>query len=571
MAWTKVDSIRGPQGEKGKTGTIASASAATLPPGSAATVHLMGDVDPHMHIGVPQGAQGDRGPAGAISSASAESVPAESQAAAIMTGTEDVKHLHLQVPRGLPGVNAVPTAEAVGTYLQAGDSGARPGFDAGSADLIADDSSSAAQAVEKRIDEGFPARFKDAFPIQDPVATLANVSVLAAFPFRSVLDQGWVQGFSLDEEAQLIYLARQVNGEKRFTIEVRTFDGVLVEAKSFATEDIVYIESLPWWKDDAGSLFFIARRQAKASYAIVDFTAGTMSDSIDVLGGYYAWAVEGDAAFTATAYHATQGGVPATFLTEIFEYSFASLKAGNPVLVRRIAASPRGLMPAKMQGWQALNGQLIFSGGNEGTGPTFVSIGLDGHRTNVTAFSKPNFADALNASRPGLITNRDDFTHEAESIWASRGRLLSGHVVGNGVAFQEIFAIVQHGIGSGATVALVAPKLQSGAAEMELQAANPRVLLRSENGSVNLWLDGGLQIEGGVVALAPGEEKTFLPAESIPDWLWPSRVRRFTVPIGNALQVGALTIGTDGSVKIKNMGAANAGNINAASVDYPVR
>ncbi|WP_311257329.1 glycosyl hydrolase family 28-related protein [Microbacterium sp. WCS2018Hpa-9] len=36
-----------------------------------------------------------------------------------MSGTSEVKHAHFQVPRGLPGQNAVPADEAIGTYLGA--------------------------------------------------------------------------------------------------------------------------------------------------------------------------------------------------------------------------------------------------------------------------------------------------------------------------------------------------------------------------------------------------------------------------------------------------------------------
>lgn len=147
MAWEKLDNIRGPKGEKGDTGTVASASVATLPPDAAATVTITGGTEAHMHLEVPRGARGERGPAGAVASASAESVPAEQQAAVIMSGTEEVKHLHIEVPRGLPGVEAVPSAEAVGTYLAAGDSPAQPGFDQGSANLVGQEESAFGAAV----------------------------------------------------------------------------------------------------------------------------------------------------------------------------------------------------------------------------------------------------------------------------------------------------------------------------------------------------------------------------------------------------------------------------------------
>lgn len=150
MAWETFENIKGPKGDKGDTGTVASASVATLPAGESATVTITGESDPHMHLGVPRGDKGERGPAGSVSSASAESVPAGEQAAVIMSGTDDVKHMHVKVPRGLPGAEAVPTAEAVGTYLAAGDSPAQPGFDVGIMNILSDrDSAAGAELAER--------------------------------------------------------------------------------------------------------------------------------------------------------------------------------------------------------------------------------------------------------------------------------------------------------------------------------------------------------------------------------------------------------------------------------------
>lgn len=72
-----------------------------------------------------RGKEGDRGPAGSIASASAESVSAHEPAAVIMTGTDAVKHAHFLVPRGLPGMNAVPADEGVAAYVAAVETATR--------------------------------------------------------------------------------------------------------------------------------------------------------------------------------------------------------------------------------------------------------------------------------------------------------------------------------------------------------------------------------------------------------------------------------------------------------------
>ncbi len=77
-----------------------------------------------------RGDKGDKGDPGSIASASAESVAASESAAVIMTGTEAVKHAHFKVPRGLPGLNAVPTDEGVGAYVAALETATRTALNA---------------------------------------------------------------------------------------------------------------------------------------------------------------------------------------------------------------------------------------------------------------------------------------------------------------------------------------------------------------------------------------------------------------------------------------------------------
>lgn len=136
MAWEKFENIRGPKGDKGDAGSVSTVSVATLPPEAAATAVITGGSEAHLALGIPRGARGERGPAGSVASASAKSVPAGEQAAVRLTGTDEVKHMEIDVPRGLPGAEAMPTAEAVGAYLGASDSPSQDGFDAGAARLI---------------------------------------------------------------------------------------------------------------------------------------------------------------------------------------------------------------------------------------------------------------------------------------------------------------------------------------------------------------------------------------------------------------------------------------------------
>lgn len=61
--------------------------------------------------------------------------------------------VEFKIPRGLPGANAIPTAEAVGTYLGASDSPSRPGLEAGMAQVASDSASAFTSQVRATADE----------------------------------------------------------------------------------------------------------------------------------------------------------------------------------------------------------------------------------------------------------------------------------------------------------------------------------------------------------------------------------------------------------------------------------
>lgn len=62
-----------------------------------------------------------RGPAARIVDVTVETLPADQAAEVEMTGPDQGRAFHFKTPRGLPGVNAVPTDEAVGVMVAATD------------------------------------------------------------------------------------------------------------------------------------------------------------------------------------------------------------------------------------------------------------------------------------------------------------------------------------------------------------------------------------------------------------------------------------------------------------------
>lgn len=65
--------------------------------------------------------KGPQGNTGTLAFATAESVPANANAEVEMVGPEENRGAHFKMPRGLPGVNAVPADEAFATYAGASD------------------------------------------------------------------------------------------------------------------------------------------------------------------------------------------------------------------------------------------------------------------------------------------------------------------------------------------------------------------------------------------------------------------------------------------------------------------
>ncbi len=152
MSWQKFENIKGPQGDKGEPGTISSVSAETAPAGAPARAVLTGTTDVHLHLELPRGDRGEQGPPGVASSASAESVPYGTAPEVVLSQEGELVHARFKIPSGAPGVNAVPTEEAVGAYLSQPSSPSRPGLESGIAQIAADPDSDFAKGQKAVLD-----------------------------------------------------------------------------------------------------------------------------------------------------------------------------------------------------------------------------------------------------------------------------------------------------------------------------------------------------------------------------------------------------------------------------------
>lgn len=90
--------------------------------------------------------KGDRGLTGTFAGVTVESIAAGAPAEASTSGPEDAKVLHLKIPRGLPGVNAVPADEAVAAFIAGLDTDTRDAFNTATG-WVSVPSAAVAQAV----------------------------------------------------------------------------------------------------------------------------------------------------------------------------------------------------------------------------------------------------------------------------------------------------------------------------------------------------------------------------------------------------------------------------------------
>lgn len=72
-------------------------------------------------LGSFRGGKGDKGDTGSLAYATAETIPAGESASVTMIGPESNRGAHFQVPRGLPGANAVENDAAVAEYVAGED------------------------------------------------------------------------------------------------------------------------------------------------------------------------------------------------------------------------------------------------------------------------------------------------------------------------------------------------------------------------------------------------------------------------------------------------------------------
>lgn len=291
--------------------------------------------------------------------------------------------------------------------------------------------------------------------VADPDSYFDNIKVVAKFPVREAGELLWLQGFSINKDANEIYTSSQDGTQMRIDVRDLT-TGIRKSSKNIVTENLAYTESLDWFY--AGTdLCFIVWPKAMAfpsQYAIYNYTQGTLSAGVNIQG-IVRGSRSGDIFVTTDVW----GTNSAKYF---YIYSWQSIKNGGPVLLDTIEAENWGSLAAKNQGIAVVGNKIFFAMGDQTEQPTFMRYGLDGSLQDNRNYSRAEFARALNVLVPGAVTN-DAYLYEAEGAYALDGKLLSMQIVNNNpaVTADGVAYIIEHGAIDGERMTPSRPTLKA--------------------------------------------------------------------------------------------------------------
>ncbi|MET1154725.1 MAG: hypothetical protein ABWX72_11025 [Arthrobacter sp.] len=132
--------------------------------------------------------------------------------------------------------------------------------------------------------------------------------------------------------------------------------------------------------------------------------------------------VHGDTFVTSNAYGRAA--------TNFFIYSWASIKEGSPRLLATVPLENPAQDIGKTQAVAVVGAYLYILTGEQASNPGILVYDFTGKLVTVRDYAKADFRAAVNALRPGYLTN-DSFLCECEGATNLDGKLVSGQIVNN--------------------------------------------------------------------------------------------------------------------------------------------
>nr|WEY84179.1 hypothetical protein P5633_17915 [Bacillus subtilis] len=257
--------------------------------------------------------------------------------------------------------------------------------------------------------------------MRDPLAYINSAEILCSFPVRYKKDmKTWIQGVSINEERQEIYVANQENTGTVIRIDVRDLNGKLKSSKNIPIGSGSFTESLPYFYNKNDQLSFIVRPKNEESAAIFNYETGVLGSTFPIKGKAKS-DVDGDYFVTSDVWTDT--------IKNIYIYTWESVKAGNPVLVNSIRTDNYGRLTEKSQGIVVNNGYIFITQGAQKGKPAITVYNTAGQLVNSFIYTKSSLAKAVNSKFPGRLPDAVNYDYENEGGCKYKGRLSLAQII----------------------------------------------------------------------------------------------------------------------------------------------
>lgn len=257
--------------------------------------------------------------------------------------------------------------------------------------------------------------------MRDPLAYINSAEILCSFPVRYKKDmKTWIQGVSINEERQEIYVANQENTGTVLRIDVRDLNGKLKSSKNIPIDSGSFTESLPYFYNKNDQLSFIVRPKNEESAAIFNYETGVLGSTFPIKGKAKS-DVDGDYFVTSDVWTDT--------IKNIYIYTWESVKAGNPVLVNSIRTENYGRLTEKSQGIVVNNGYIFITQGAQKGKPAITVYNTAGQLVNSFIYTKSSLAKAVNSKFLGRLPDAVNYDYENEGGCKYKGRLSLAQII----------------------------------------------------------------------------------------------------------------------------------------------
>lgn len=257
--------------------------------------------------------------------------------------------------------------------------------------------------------------------MRDPLAYLNSAEILCSFPVR--YEEGmmtWIQGVSINEEKQEIYVSNQENTGTILRIDVRDLDGNLKSSKTLPIDSGAFTEALPYFYNENDQLCFVVRPKNEESVAIFNYETGVLGNTFPVRGKAKS-DVDGDYFITSDVWTDT--------IKNMYVYTWESVKAGNPVLVNNFRVDNYGKLTEKSQGIVVNNGYIFITQGAQGGKPAITVYNTAGQLINSFIYTKKSLASIVNNKFPGRLPDTVNYDYENEGGCKYKGRLALAQII----------------------------------------------------------------------------------------------------------------------------------------------